>query len=217
MKQKSFPWFGGQQSYLKVSSTPGSSRLRPSIAAMFALFECCGGPFGGHSSTALGELAGPGYKQDAPLKVRLTCPTCRSSSETLFPQHYVMARTNANMIAGMRAITRPHIALLRPVQLVPGGWTHAHAEIEGQERTASPAFLLTVALESALSADPCRLNQMNMQAMADMQLNQSGISESIKLMINGTVHHCAMANACLGAPQANLDMVRFSFRPMPTK
>ena len=183
---------------------------------MFALFECCSGPFWGHSSTARGELLGPGYKQDAPLKVRLTCPTCRSSSEALFPQHYVMAKTSANMLAGMRAITRPHIALLRPVQLVPGGWTHAHAEIEGHERTACPAFLLTVALESALSADPCRLNQMNMQALADMQLNQSGIPESVKLMIKGTVHHCAMANACLDAPRANLEIVRFKYRPMPT-
>ena len=183
---------------------------------MFALFECCSGPFWGHSSTARGELLGPGYKQEAPLKVRLTCPTCRSSSETLFPQHYVMAKTSANMLAGMRAITRPHIALLRPVQLVPGGWTHAHAEIEGHERTACPAFLLTVALESALSADPCRLNQMNMQALADMQLNQNGVPESVKLMIKGTVHHCAMANACLDAPRANLEIVRFKYRPMPT-
>ena len=181
---------------------------------MLALFECCGGPFGGHSSTALGELVGPGYKQDAPLKVRITCPTCRSSAEALFPQHYVMARTNANMIAGMQAITRPHIALLRPVQLVPGRWTHAHVNAEGQEQTTSPAFLLTVALESALSADPCRPNQMNMQATAELQRDRS-IHEPIRLMIDSTVHHCTMANACLGAPQADLEVVRFKYRPMP--
>ena len=181
---------------------------------MFALFECCGGPFWGKSSTALGQLDGPGYKQDAPLKVRLTCPTCRSSAEALFPQHYVMARMNANMKAGMDAITRPHIDLLRPVQLVPGRWTRAHENVVGHEQTASPAFLLTVALESALSADPCRLNQMNMQAAAELQLNQS-IPEPIRLMINSTVHHCAMANACLGAPQADLQVVRFKYRPMP--
>ena len=181
---------------------------------MFALFECCGPPFGGHSSTAHGELDGPGYRQRAPLKVRLTCPACRSSSEALFPQHYVIARTNANMIAGMQVITRPHIALLCPVQLVPGRWTRAHATIEGQEQSASPAFQLTVALEAALSADPGRLNQLNMQSTAEMQLDDS-IPEPLKIMISSTVHHCGMANACLGAPPADLEIVRFKYRPEP--
>ena len=85
---------------------------------------------------------------------------------------------------------------------------------EGQEQTASPAFLLTVALGSALSADPCRLNQMNMQATAELQLNRS-IPEPMRQLINSTVHHCAMANACLGSAQADLAVVRSKYRPMP--
>ena len=181
---------------------------------MFALFECCGPPFWGRSSTAHGELDGPGYRQHAPLKVRLTCPTCRSSSEALFPQHYTVARTNANMIAGMQVITGPHIALLCPIQLVPGRWTRAHATIEGHENAVGHAFQLTVALEAALSADPGRPNQLNTQSTTEL-LQDDSIPEPLKLMISSTVHHCVMANACLGAPPADLEIVRFKYRPEP--
>ena len=109
-----------------------------------------------------------------------------------------MAKMNAKMRAGMHAITERHLDLLRPVQLVPGRWTHAHANIAGQEHATSPAFELTVALESALNADPGRLNQMSMQATAELLLNRN-IPEPMRQLIGSTVHHCTMANACLGS------------------
>ena len=125
-----------------------------------------------------------------------------------------MAKMNAKTRAGMQAITRRHLELLHMVQLVPGRLTDAHANIEGQEHATTPAFELTVALESARSADPGRLNQMSMQATAELLLNPN-ISEPTRQLISRTVHHCAMANASLGSAHADLASVRFNYRPMP--
>ena len=156
----------------------------------------------------MGVLTGPGYRQETPLKVRLTCPTRLTPSEILFPQDYIMAKMNAKMRAGMRAITKRHVDLLQPVQLVPGRWTHAHVNVPGQDQTTSPAFELTVDLSSALNLGPEHLNEMTPQASAELLLNLN-IPQDMRQQIERTVHHCAMANACLGSAQADFIWVRF--------
>jgi hypothetical protein len=174
---------------------------------MFALFQCCRGPYWGYCCAAVGTPLAGGHRQDSPLIIRVVCPTCDVFAEVIFDTSYTLAGFHREVQLGMRLLTQRHAELLTPIQVVPGHWTRVPAQ-------CSSSFELTVALSSALNTHPL-LSEATSTARGDVLRDLDGLSPERREHVEQSMHHRMLANACIGTPLADFVLVRFKrrFRP----
>jgi len=177
---------------------------------MFALFQCCRGPYWGYCSAAVGTPLAGGHRQDSPLIIRVVCPTCHVFAEVVFDTSYTLAGFHREVKLGMRMLTQRHAELLTPIQVVPGHWTRVPAQ-------CSPSSELTVALSSALNTHPLLLSEATSTARGDLLRDLDGLSPEMREHVEQSMHHRTLANACVGTPLADFASVRFRQRFRPPK
>ena len=172
---------------------------------MFALFQCCRGPYWGYCSAAVGTPLAGGHRQDSPLRIRVVCPTCDVFAEVVFDTSYTLANFHREVKLGMRMLTQRHAELLIPIQVVPGHWTRVPAQ-------CSSSSELTVALSSALNTHPLLLPEATSAARGDRLRELDGFAPEVREHLEQSMHHRTLANACVGTPLADFVLVRFRQR-----
>ena len=177
---------------------------------MFALFQCCRGPYWGYCSTAVGTPFAGGHRQDSPLRIRMVCPMCHMFAEVVFDTSYTLAGFHREVQLGMGLLTQRHAELLTPIQVVSGHWIRVPAQ-------CSSSFELTVALSSALNTHPLLLSEATSTARGDLLRDLDGLSPEMREHVEQPMHHRTLADACVGTPLADSALVRFTQRFRPPK
>jgi hypothetical protein len=172
---------------------------------MFALFQCCRGPYWGYCSTAVGTPLAGGHRQDVPLRIEVVCPTCHVFAEVVFDTSYTLAGFHREVQLGMRLLTQRHAELLTPIQVVPGHWTRVPAQ-------CSSSFELTIALSSALNTHPLLSLEATSTARGGPLRDLDGFSPEMRAHVEQSKHHRTLADACVGTPLADLVLVKFRQR-----
>ena len=172
---------------------------------MFALFQCCRGPYWGYCSTAVGTPLAGGHRQDSPLRIRMVCPTCHMFAEVVFDTSYTLAGFHRGVQLGMGLLPQRHAELLTPIQIVLGHCFRVPAQ-------CSSSFELTVALSSALNTHPLLSLEATSTARGGPLRDLDGFSPEMREHVEQSMHHRTLADACVGTPLADFALMRIRQR-----